>query len=109
MGEAIAALVVGSMLIDVAEAAGAFKRALLEEQDFRVTHGITPFVGDHAGDDRAGGEWKAEVFGIEAGTDDDAGRKAFMLMEGLHCVASATRHEPVLARGQIREEEAASG
>src|SRR6266568_7569552 len=109
MSEAVAALIVGHCLIDVAKSARAVKHALLKEQDSGVAHGVAPFVGDDAGDEGAGNEREADVFGVEAGTDNDGGRESFVFMERVSRVAATAGHEAVLAGGQIREREAAAG
>ncbi len=49
MGKAIAALVIGGGLADVAQGPRTVKHALLEEQNFGVTHRVAPFVSDDAG------------------------------------------------------------
>ena len=107
MSEAIAALIVGGGLVDVAESSRAVKGTLLEEQDFGIAHGIAPVVGNDASDDGAGSEREADVFGVEAGADNDAGPEALMLIKRLRCVAAPTSQQAVLARCQAGEKETA--
>src|SRR5579863_7671013 len=106
MCQPVLAKIVGSGAIGNVRIAGTTGKPVFKQKNLSVTNGIAPFVGDHAGNDRATRKRESHIFGILTGAGDDGGAEPFVLMETLIDVAGAAGGQNEFPSGEISEEEA---